>query len=43
MFGSPEGRERLWSAAQQLPKALVMGLVDFAKTPGQVMPLARSI
>jgi hypothetical protein len=37
MFGSPEGRERLWSAAQQLPKALVMGLVDFAKTPGQVM------
>lgn len=36
MLTSAPGREKLWSALKELPGALVTGLIDFAKVPGQV-------
>jgi hypothetical protein len=36
LAGTPQGREKLYGALTQLPKALAEGIVDFFKTPGDV-------
>lgn len=36
LAGTPQGREKLYGALTQLPKALAEGILDFFKTPGDV-------
>lgn len=36
MFGTAPGRAKLYDALTKLPKALLQGVVDFAKVPGDV-------